>query len=73
MDGNKSWAALAPVLILTFVEPIWAGQGLDHATAMHDVRVALAMMSIQAEALGLRTHHMTGIHHDVIRATYVVP
>ena len=40
---------------------------------MHDVRVASAMMSIQAEALGLRTHYMTGIYHDVIRATYVVP
>lgn len=73
MDGNKGWAALAPVLILTFVEPIWPGQDRANGTAMHDVGMATAMMSIQAEALGLRTHHMGGIHHDVIRSTYSVP
>ena len=73
MDRNKSWPALAPVLILTFVEPIWTEQDRDNATAVHDVRVASAMMPIQAEALGFRTHHIAGIHHDVIRATYVVP
>jgi hypothetical protein len=72
MDRNKSWPALAPVLILTFVEPIWTEQDRDNATAVHDVRVASAMMPIQAEALDLRTHHMAGIHHDVIRAAYVV-
>jgi hypothetical protein len=73
MVGNKSWAALAPVLILTFAEPIWSGQDSYHATAMHDVGAASAMMLIQAEMFGLRTHHIAGIHHDVIRATYVVP
>lgn len=73
MDGNKSWAALAPVLILTFVEPIWPGKDRANVTAQHDVGMAAAMMSIQAEALGLRTHHMAGIHHDVIRKTYAVP
>ena len=73
MDGNKSCAALAPVLILTFVEPVWTGQDRDNVTAMPDVRVASALMSIQSEALGLRTHNMAGICQDFIRATYVVP
>jgi len=73
MDGNQSWAELAPVLMLTFVEPIWPGKDRANGTAMHDVGMATAMMSIQAEALGLRTHHMGGIHHDVIRSTYAVP
>jgi len=73
MDGNQSWAVLAPVLMLTFVEPIWRGQDRANVTAMHDVGMATAMMSIQAEALGLRTHHMGGIHRDKIRETYAVP
>jgi len=73
MDGNKSWAVLAPVLILSFVEPIWPGQDRANVTAMHDVGMATAMISIQAEALGLRTHHIAGIHHDIIRETYAVP
>jgi nitroreductase len=73
MDGNQSWAVLAPVLILTFVEPIWPGQDGANVTAMHDVGMATAMMSVQAEALGLRTHHMGGIHRDKIRDVYAVP
>lgn len=73
MDGNQSWAVLAPVLILTFVEPIWPGQDRANVTAMHDVGIATAMMSVQAEALGLRTHHMGGIHRDKIRDVYAVP
>jgi hypothetical protein len=73
MDGNISWAALAPVLILTFVEQIWTRQECANATAMHDVWMATAMISIQAEALGLRTDHMAGIQHDVIKATYAGP
>ena len=73
MDGNQSWAVLAPVLILTFVEPIWPGQDRANVTAMHDVGMATAMMSVQAEALGLRTHHMGGIHRDKIRDVYAVP
>lgn len=73
MDGNQSWAVLAPVLILTFVEPIWPGQDRANVTAMHDVGMATAMMSVQAEALGLRTHHMGGIPRDKIRDVYAVP
>lgn len=73
MDGNQSWAVLAPVLILTFVEPIWPGQDRANVTAMHDVGMATAMMSVQAEALGLRTHQMGGIHRDKIRDVYAVP
>ncbi len=73
MDGNQSWAVLAPVLILAFVEPIWPGQDRANVTAMHDVGMATAMMSVQAEALGLRTHHMGGIHRDKIRDVYAVP
>lgn len=73
MDGNQSWAVLAPVLMLTFVEPVWPGQDRANVTAMHDVGMATAMMSVQAEALGLRTHHMGGIHRDKIRDAYAVP
>ena len=31
------------------------------------------MVLIQAEVLRLRSLHVAGIHHDVIRATYVAP
>ncbi|MEQ8247605.1 MAG: nitroreductase family protein [Alphaproteobacteria bacterium] len=73
MPGNQGWASLAPVLILTFARPTWPGEDRPNRTAQHDVGMATAMMSIQAEALGLRTHHMGGIVLDKIREVYAVP
>ncbi len=73
MPGNQGWAAAAPVLVLTFMRPKWPGEDRMNRTAMHDIGMATAMMSIQAEALGLRTHHMGGINLDKIRETYAVP
>ncbi|MDA0368041.1 MAG: nitroreductase family protein [Proteobacteria bacterium] len=73
VPGNQSWAALAPVLILTFARLKWAGEERVNRTAQHDLGMATAMLSIQAEALGLRTHHMSGIDLDKIREVYAVP
>jgi nitroreductase len=73
MPGNQGWASLAPVLILAFSRPTWPGEDRLNRTAQHDVGMAAAMLSVQAEALGLRTHHMGGIVLDKIREVYAVP
>jgi len=73
VPGNQSWAGLAPVLILTFARLKWAGEERVNRTAQHDLGMATATLSIQAEALELRTHHMGGIDLDKIREVYAVP
>jgi nitroreductase len=73
LPGNQSWAQVAPVLILTFFRPNRPGEDKVLRTAMHDLGMATAMLSVQAEAMGLRTHHMGGIDHDKIRTVYGVP
>lgn len=73
MPGNQSWAQIAPVLVLTFVHLKWPGEDRVNRTALHDLGMATATLSLQAEALGLRTHHMGGIDIDKIRSTYTLP
>lgn len=73
MPGNQSWAQIAPVLVLTFVHTKWPGEDRINRTALHDLGMATATLSLQAEALGLRTHHMGGIDLDKIRETYTLP
>jgi len=73
MPGNQGWARTAPVLIVTCMRGKWPGEDRINRTAQHDIGMAAAMLSIQAEALGLRTHHMGGIDLDKIRETYALP
>lgn len=57
---NKTWAPRASVLIVNVaVERDEAGH--EHPTADYDLGQAVAMMSLQAQSMGMHVHQMSGI------------
>lgn len=71
-DGNRRWAVSAPVLMFVCAHK-FRGPNRPNGHAWYDAGQAAAAMSIQATALGLRTHQAGGILRDAIRSTYAVP
>ncbi len=70
--GNQ-WASAAPVLMVTLTSTVFERKGGVNDHARHDLGIALGQMGLQAVALGLRLHPMSGILPDRVRQTYVLP
>jgi len=73
VDFNKTWAATAPVLILSVAKKTFTKNGNPNAYALHDVGAASATLSLQATALGLHTHGMGGVDKDRARKNFEIP
>jgi nitroreductase len=72
MEGNKVWAAHAPVLILSVAHGLTERKTTNGA-AMYDLGQASAMLVLQATALGLSAHQMGGYERDKARAAFGIP
>jgi len=70
---NQSWAASAPVLILSAASKTFAHNGAPNRFAIHDTGAATAFIALQATALGLHTHSMAGFDPDKARAAFDIP
>ena len=57
--GNQLWAGAAPLLIVMLAKTAFP-DGKPHPSAEYDAGHAAALLSIQAEALGLSVHQMGG-------------
>jgi nitroreductase len=57
--GNQIWAGAAPLLIVMLAKTAFP-DGKPHPSAEYDAGQAAALLSIQAEALGLSVHQMGG-------------
>lgn len=64
---NQAWAPNASALIV--VSTKLGEDGQSHKGNHYDCGLAVAMMSIQAQALGLHTHQMGGILRDQLHAS----
>lgn len=73
MPGNQGWAKAAPILMLAFARMEWETEARANRTAQHDLGLAAATLTLQAEAEGLVVHQMAGIDVGKIRDTYGVP
>jgi len=73
VEGNQTWAKLAPVLLLTVARSTFDHNGKVNKHAWHDVGLAVGNLVIQATTLGLSLHQMAGILPDRIREVYRVP
>lgn len=71
-EGNRRWAAKAPVLVITLGRRVRDG-GKENTWAAHDVGLATAMMLVEATTRGLRAHVMAGVEREVLRASLHVP
>lgn len=68
---NQAWAPMASALIV--VSTKLGEDGQPHKGNHYDCGLAVAMMSIQAQALDLYTHQMGGIIKDQLHQTLNLP
>ena len=73
VDFNKTWAATAPVLMLSVAKKTFTKNENPNPYALHDTGAASATMSLQATALGLHTHGMGGVDKDKARKNFEIP
>ena len=72
-EGNRRWAATAPVLMIAVAETTFAHNGKPNRWAAHDVGLAMGQLGVEATARGLSLHQMGGILPDLIRDSYGLP
>ncbi|MBN1335388.1 MAG: nitroreductase family protein [Deltaproteobacteria bacterium] len=72
-EGNRRWAAAAPVLIFVCANTAPALGGKPNPYARHDIGIALGLFVVQATALGLGAHPMAGIRPEAVRAGWGLP
>jgi len=70
---NQRWAKGAPVLIIVCTRKAFEANNNPNVHAWYDAGAAMAQLSLQATALGLRLHQAAGIERDKARAAYGVP
>lgn len=70
--NNQKWAGNAPLLIIS-VGKSTRLDGSPNPYAPYDVGQAVAHMSIQAEAAGLRVHQMAGFNSQQVRDIFEIP
>ena len=71
--ANQSWAAAAPVLVLSAVRTSYQDTGHTNEMAWYDAGQAVALLSIQATAQGLSVRQMEGFDPDRAREACGVP
>lgn len=67
MEGNKTWALSAPVLILSLAQTVSAYNNRKNPYAFHDLGMATGNLLFQAAYMGLFIHPMGGYDKDRAR------
>ncbi|MBV8072450.1 MAG: nitroreductase family protein [Acidobacteriaceae bacterium] len=70
---NQGWAKTAPVLIITLAKKTFSNTGKPNFHALHDAGSALALLAVQATAMGLHIHGMAGFDRDRAHKELDVP
>ena len=73
VEGNQSWAKRAPVLALGTFRQKFSHNDRPNRVALHDLGLASATLTVEAEARGLCVHQMAGIVPDRAREVYGIP
>jgi nitroreductase len=70
VEKNQQWARTASVLMISVAHTVFEHSGAPNRSAGHDVGAASAMLTIQAEALGLHVHQMAGFDVSKVKSEY---
>lgn len=70
---NQSWARQAPVLLLAAARLQLAGKDEPNRLAHYDLGQSMALLTVQATALGLAVHQMAGFDRAAARDAARVP
>jgi nitroreductase len=73
VPANASWALRAPVLMIVAAKTAFSRNGEPNHSALYDAGQAVALLSMQATALGLALHQMGGFDRDRARMLLGVP
>ncbi|MEO7650507.1 MAG: nitroreductase family protein [Bryobacteraceae bacterium] len=73
VPGNAVWAHRAPVLILAVARLAFERNGRDNRHALYDTGQSVALLSVQATALGLAVHQMAGFDGTKAREVFAIP
>ncbi len=71
-DFNQRWVGNAPVLIFTAYKEK-TPKGKENFHALHDLGLAVANFSLQAQAMGIAVHQMAGINWKQAQEEFDVP
>lgn len=72
-ESNQRWAGQAGVLLLATTRTSFSRNDQPNRHASHDLGLAVAQLSLQATALGLRVHQMAGFSGERARELYGIP
>ena len=73
VEGNRTWAYRAPVLILSVASLNFEADSTPNRHAFHDTGMAVENLVLQATALGLVAHQMAGFDVEKARADLKIP
>jgi nitroreductase len=68
--SNQAWAGTAPVLILGIARTTFSHNDAPNAVALYDLGQAVANLTFQASAQGLRVHQMGGYNKEAARKEF---
>ena len=71
--ANQTWAAAAPVLVLSAVRTSFEDTGTANHMAWYDAGQAVALLTIQATSQGLAIRQMEGFDRPRARAAFAIP
>ena len=69
-EGNQSWAANAPVLMLTIAKKTFSNTNGENKLARYDLGQAVSALVLQATELNIYSHQMAGIYADKAKEAY---
>jgi nitroreductase len=73
MEANRRWAEQAPLLVLALAQSTYARTGRPYQHSWYDVGQSVALLSVQATALGLAVHQMGGFDAEKARQVLSIP
>jgi nitroreductase len=73
MEGNRLWAKRAPILVLALAQSTYTKTGRPYQHSWYDLGQSVALLSVQATALGLAVHQMGGFDGDKARQLLSIP
>jgi len=73
MPPNAAWADHAPVLILPLAKTTFTSNNSPNRFAVYDTGAAVALLSLEATARGLRVHQMGGYYPEKARTLLGIP
>jgi nitroreductase len=72
-EGNKAWAAAAPVLMLVAADNRFTHNDAENRWAQYDAGAAAMTLCLQATAMGMMVHQMGGFDAARLSSAFAIP